>query len=314
MSGNSIAVLVETSENLSALHVRGVLTGVIVMKTIGLFMAVVAFAPIAIAANQTFIYQGTFSAVSTTLTNPYDSGTASFTGTYNLNTGTYVGQGTGNTLLMTNSSDFITLDSGGTPNVQTVVDVQRIITGNGNDVVDMASSNFSLPGTAFFGGTGNELIWANVGGDTLTLGNGTDAIDAGPGDDLINTGTGHDIIEGGTGTDTAAFVLTESAYTITRTGPNTFTITGLSNTTVADLSNVEFAQFSDQTLDLSTVPFPEPSGLAFLGCGVVALGSRRSRSRRGVSGVGTRVQTERIGLHGESRVVVALNTWYPGTG
>jgi Ca2+-binding RTX toxin-like protein len=242
-------------------------------------LGVIACAAIANASNQTFIFQGTFTAISTTITNPYDSSTASFTGTYNLNTATYSGQGSGNTLLMTNAADFITLDSGGSPNVQTVVNVQRIITGNGNDVLDMASANFSLPGTSIFGGSGNELIWANVGGDTISLGNGTDLVDAGPGDDLIKIDVGHDTIEGGTGTDTAAFVLTESSYTITRTGQTTFTITGLSDTTVANLSNVEFAQFTDQTLDLSTVPFPEPSGLALVVYGIGVLGARRRRSR-----------------------------------
>ena len=120
----------------------GVRLGVIVIKEILCVFVVFAFLPIANASNQTFMYQGTLQSVSTTLTNPYDSASVVVSGTFNVNNATYTGQGSGNTLLMTNSSDFLTLDSGGTPNVQTVVDVQRIITGNGNDILDMASATF----------------------------------------------------------------------------------------------------------------------------------------------------------------------------
>jgi len=233
------------------------------------------------ASNQTLMYSGTTGPVSTTLTNPYDSTLATLSGTYSINNSTYTGTGTGNSLFMSNSTEFITLDSattGHSPNVQTVVDVQRILTGNGDDVVDMASANFTLPGTVIDLGSGNEIIWANSGDDTISAGSGNDTINAGPGNDTIDAGLKTDAIEGGTGTDTAVFFSPESAYTITRTGPATFTIAGTSNTIVANLSDVEFAQFSDQTLDLSTVPAPEPTALTLLAIPALALSRHRKRN------------------------------------
>src|SRR5262249_55131004 len=144
--------------------------------------------------DQVFVFSGTMTALTNdTITNPYDSATATLNGTYNINNSTYTGQGTGNTVLMTNSADFLTLDSalaGHTPNVQTLVDIDfRVVTGNGNDFVDLASANFTMAGVNIIGGSGNEIIWANAGDDTITSGGGTDIIDAGPGNDLINPTT-----------------------------------------------------------------------------------------------------------------------------
>jgi Ca2+-binding RTX toxin-like protein len=285
-----------------------------------LLFAVLAFPAIAGAANQTFLFQGTLTAVSpTTLTNPYDGATATLSGIYNVNVGIYNGQGTGNTVLMTNSTDLLTLDSAGSghlPNVQTVNDVQRIVTGNGDDFLDLASANFTLPAITIFGGTGRETIWANSGDtiinagtgnttirggpgndiiyggtgmDTIDGGSGTDTINSGGGDDTIGGGPGtdslsgnggHNIIDGGTGTDTytTGSASPMSSYSITRSGPVSFTIAALDSSSVDQLSNVEFAQFSDQTLDLSTVPAPEPTSLSFIACGIAALSLRRRKS------------------------------------
>ena len=44
------------------------------------------------------------------------------------------------------------------------------------------------------GGNAGDMIWANVGNDTVRGGNGVDLIDGGPGDDIIEGGLGNDVI------------------------------------------------------------------------------------------------------------------------
>jgi alpha-tubulin suppressor-like RCC1 family protein len=228
------------------------------------------------AANQTFIYQGAVQSVSVTLTNPYSQAQITLNGNYNVNTGTYNGQGSGNTLLMTNASDLLQLAPAG---VAVLSDIQRIVTGNGDDVVNLASTSFTLPGILIFGGTGNVIIWANSGDDTINAGTGNTVIDGGPGNDIINGGAGHDqlfggdgddtisggggndILNGGTGNnqldggpglDTAQYPFALSAATITQLGPDEFQIAipGYCND---HLTNIEFAAFTDRTIALSTL-------------------------------------------------------------
>jgi hypothetical protein len=230
------------------------------MKKVLLILSAAVFPAIANAANQVFMFSGTTQSVSTTLTNPYSLAAVAVSGMYNVNNSTYAGQGTGNTLLMTNASDFITLDSGGMPNVQTVSDVQRIVTGNGNDIVDMASSNFTLGDLDIYGGVGNDLIWGNAGNDTFNIN-----IDS----------TGESTIDGGPGVDTVVFSAPRSSYTITRTGSLSYTIATLDDSDIVYLSNVESAQFTDQTVDLT----PEPSSLCLMVAGIAGLGMRRRRRR-----------------------------------
>jgi Ca2+-binding RTX toxin-like protein len=222
---------------------------------------------------------------------------------------------------MTNSTDLLTLESGQSghlPNTQTVVNIQRIITGNGNDFVDLASTSFVLSAISIFGGSGNETIWTNSGDTTLITGNGNNTIRGGPGNDILSAGTGidsilggagndainsggnddtidggpgndslsgaggHNLIDGGTGADTytTGSASPMSAYSITRTGPANFTIAALDSSSLDQLTNVEFAQFSDQMLDLSTVPAPEPSAMCLLPAGLAVLSIGRMRRTR----------------------------------
>src|SRR3982750_1920553 len=143
-------------------------------------------------SNQTFIFQGTLQQINQTVTNPYYGGAFTLKGIYNVNTGTYNGTGTGNTLLMTNATDaMFVLDSS---NHQTISDIQRIITGNGNDFLDLASTTVNLGDITIFGGPGNETIWDGSGNDTINAGSGNPNIVGGPGNDIINGGTGNDTI------------------------------------------------------------------------------------------------------------------------
>ncbi len=135
-----------------------------------------------------------------TVTDHYYGQSFTLDGIYNVNTGTYNGTGTGNTLEMTNFTDaMFVLNSS---NQQTISDVQRIITGNGNDFLDLASATINLGDISIFGGSGNETIWDNSGNDTITTGNGNNTIVGGPGNDIINGGTGSDNIYIGSGNNT----------------------------------------------------------------------------------------------------------------
>jgi Ca2+-binding RTX toxin-like protein len=287
------------------------------MKKLLLILGVAIFPAIANAANQTFIFSGTMQSVSTTLTNPYSLATLAVSGMYNVNNGIYAGQGTGNQLLMTNSSDFITLDSGGVPNVQTVSGVQRIVTGNGNDIVDMASANFTLPAITIFGGTGNQTIWANSGDTTINAGPGTNTLCGGPGNDTINGGTGNDTIDGGTGNNTVNSGGGDDSLTYNAlkdvgttdifnggTGTDTLVLQLTAAEGVSDAADIAAAQafitanydptsstgptytFSSFDLTFSNVESldvqiaPEPSALCLIGAAVAGLGMRGNRRRK----------------------------------
>ena len=106
--------------------------------------------------------------VSTTLINPYSLAAMPINGTYDVNNSSYNGNPANfNTLLMTNTPDFLLLDSAG---VQTMFNMNRVVMGDGNDVMDMASATFTVGDTLIFGANGNQLIWANAGNDTIQPG------------------------------------------------------------------------------------------------------------------------------------------------
>ncbi|OKH86459.1 LEPR-XLL domain-containing protein, partial [Thalassospira sp. TSL5-1] len=84
-------------------------------------------------------------------------------------------------------NDVIRLDgngiSGGTMSTGNAV----IRAGKGDDTV--------------YGGSGNDSIFGDVGNDTIYAGAGNDYVEAGSGNDIIHGGTGDDIIYGGSGND-----------------------------------------------------------------------------------------------------------------
>jgi Ca2+-binding RTX toxin-like protein len=216
--------------------------------------------------NDTLFFQGVLGPVSTTLTNPYDGTTFTINDTYNNNTATYDGLGGTDTLLLTNVADLLLPETGG---VQTIVNMENIVAGNGADVIDVASTSFTLGNIFINGGSADDLIWSGSGNDTLQGVDGNDILDGGPGDDSLAGGNGNDILYGGTGSDTAVYSGNLSSYTITRTGPDQFDVQGF--TYLDHLTGIEFAQFSDQTIDLSTVVVPVPAAVWLFGSGLIGL-------------------------------------------
>jgi hypothetical protein len=81
-----------------------------------------------------------------------------------------------------------------------MVELETINAGEGNDIVDLTSTNFVLTtGVTINGEAGNDNLWGS---------NGSDIIDGGTGDDSIFGGTGSDTLTGGTGADTFQFTAT----------------------------------------------------------------------------------------------------------
>jgi Ca2+-binding RTX toxin-like protein len=81
-----------------------------------------------------------------------------------------------------------------------VVSLEVVNAGEGNDIVDLTSTNFVLTtGVTINGEAGNDNLWGS---------NGNDVIDGGTGDDSIFGGTGSDTLTGGTGADAFQFTAT----------------------------------------------------------------------------------------------------------
>jgi len=88
-----------------------------------------------------------------------------------------------------------------------IVDLEVINAGEGNDIVDLTSTNFVLTTSVTINGeAGNDSLWGS---------NGNDTINGGTGDDSIFGGTGSDTLTGGTGSDAFQFTATAGSDVIT---------------------------------------------------------------------------------------------------
>ena len=85
--------------------------------------------------------------------------------------------------------------------------IQEIRAGAGDDIVDMTSRRFEYTGRGLTirGGDGDDVIWANKGGNMLFGDAGNDRIIGASGNDLIAGGTGNDSMHGGGGNDVFTF-------------------------------------------------------------------------------------------------------------
>ena len=117
------------------------------------------------------------------------------------------------------------------------------------------------------GGNAGDIIWANVGNDTMRGGNGVDVIDGGPGDDIIEGGLGNDVItlwpgsgfdsiDGGIGVTDTVEILggIQSQVLVTRAAnypTYEFDIFFL-GTPMAQIREVELLVMHDASIDLTT--------------------------------------------------------------
>ncbi len=84
--------------------------------------------------------------------------------------------------------------------VARVINLEAIKSGEGNDIIDLTSSNFSLSNdTEIDAGDGDDVIWAA---------SGDDFINGGDGSDILFGSAGADVVVGGTGADNFQFTAT----------------------------------------------------------------------------------------------------------
>ena len=103
----------------------------------------------------------------------------------------------------------------------------------------------------------SENIQSFDGNDIINAEGGDDIIQAGAGDDKVNAGSGNNYCDGGDGIDIAIYAGLAAEYSVVGYTDGTFKVKQLTGGLNADadlLVNVEFVQFSDITIDLSTVP------------------------------------------------------------
>ena len=95
----------------------------------------------------------------------------------------------------------------GTDSIARAVDLETINAGEGNDIVDLTSTNFILTNAVTINGeAGNDTLWGS---------NGNDIINGGAGNDTIFGGAGNDTLTGGAGDDIFQFTATAGSDVIT---------------------------------------------------------------------------------------------------
>ena len=95
----------------------------------------------------------------------------------------------------------------GSIGVGRISNIEQIYAGQGNDVIDLTSSRFSLAGTSIeiFGEDGNDTLWGSDADEKIFGGNG---------DDFLFGGGGSNALSGGDGADTFDFDIKFSGNTI----------------------------------------------------------------------------------------------------
>ena len=101
----------------------------------------------------------------------------------------------------------LTSTTQGIDSIARITNLEVINAGEGNDIVDLTSTNFILAQAVKINGeAGNDVLWGS---------NGNDTINGGDGNDTIFGGTGSDTLTGSTGSDTFQFTATAGSDVIT---------------------------------------------------------------------------------------------------
>ncbi|MBI4031519.1 MAG: DUF4114 domain-containing protein [Proteobacteria bacterium] len=172
--------------------------------------------------NDLLFFQGTMGHLTTAITNDYSGETLLIDDDYNINDVSYDGLAGIDTLFMTNVGDAFFITNG--VGQQMLANIERIIAGDGGDLIILSHNTITLGNTFIDGGASDDVIWANAGDDTVRGFDGDDILDGGPGNDavlgqggddkvgggagndILNGGAGADILSGGAGDDTLQFI------------------------------------------------------------------------------------------------------------
>ena len=106
------------------------------------------------------------------------------------------------------SAQNLQLDESGRLGAQRIIEIENIICGAGDDVIDLTSTNYLISdsGIKIEGDEGDDTIWGTPHNDEIL---------GGDGNDTIFGGSGNDLLTGGLGGDTFEFTATAGEDTIT---------------------------------------------------------------------------------------------------
>jgi Ca2+-binding RTX toxin-like protein len=111
------------------------------------------------------------------------------------------------TIMMSDEADALFLDDRYSDNpfgynTARIIDVEIIDAGDGDDIVDLTSMQFTYGDVTILGGGGDDVLWGNAGNDRIEGGTGNDHLDGAGGNDVLVSGSGNDVIFGRGGDDT----------------------------------------------------------------------------------------------------------------
>lgn len=145
---------------------------------------------------------------------------------------------------------------------ETLVSIENLYTGSGNDIVFGSSAANTLVLNAgndvargragddgIDGGSGNDRLYGDGGDDRLQGGAGRDQLYGGDGDDVLDGGGGTDRLDGGAGSDTVLYAVNTTAVSINlAAGTASFPGQSWSSETLVSIENVVTGSGSDAVI------------------------------------------------------------------
>ncbi|MBX2834961.1 MAG: type I secretion C-terminal target domain-containing protein [Micavibrio sp.] len=153
--------------------------------------------------NDFIFFSGSIQTLSVLLENPYSETQITIDGDYHISNDEYDGLGGVDRLYMSQNDDFISLISltDNNTGMQLIKNIEAFYAQSGGDIINLAHETIEYGDVSLFGGNGDDILWSNIGNDTIIGLGGDDLIDGGPGDDHLSGYNDNDQIYGGKGND-----------------------------------------------------------------------------------------------------------------